>query len=110
MSLKDNIQIRTDSSTNFNLANISLFKGEMAHESDTGRNKLGDGSLLYQSLGYMDQIGPRFLKPYTVAQAEAIATTSLSGMVWVSDETGGAQPAYSDGTNFRRFSNGAIIS
>lgn len=30
--------------------------------------------------------------------------------VWVSDEVGGAQPAYSDGVNWRRFSDGEIVS
>lgn len=32
------------------------------------------------------------------------------GMVYVSDETGGAIPAFSDGTNWRRVSDRAIVS
>jgi len=31
-------------------------------------------------------------------------------LIFVTDETGGPVPAYSDGTNWRRFSDGAIIS
>jgi hypothetical protein len=31
-------------------------------------------------------------------------------MIWVADEAGGAQPAVSDGTNWRRFSDRAIVS
>lgn len=109
--LKDHIQILSDTSANLNLANNVLEDRELCYESDSGRYKMGDGSLPYGSLGFMDQDGIHFLKSYTVAQAEAItASTALRGMIWVSDETGGAQPAYCDGTNFRRFSDGTIIS
>lgn len=110
MALKDNIQLRMDTSSNFNTVNPNLLKGEFAWETDTGRNKIGDGSLPYASLDYMDQVGPHFLKPYTLVQADLIKTTSERGLIWVSDETGGASPAYCDGTNWRRFSDGAVVS
>ena len=108
---KDHIQILSDTSANLNLANSVLADRELCYESDTGRFKLGDGSLPYSNLDYIDQDGIHYLKSYTVAQAQAItAADARRGMIWVSDETGGAQPAYCDGTNFRRFSDGAIIS
>ncbi len=110
MALKDNIQLRNDSSSNFNTADITLLNGELAFETDTGRKKLGDGSTPYSSLTYTDQIGVHYLKPHTVAQANLIKTTSEQGIIWVSDETGGASPAYCDGTNWYRFSDGSVIS
>jgi hypothetical protein len=38
------------------------------------------------------------------------ASTFVRCQIWVSDEAGGAQPAYSDGTNWRRYSDGAVVS
>jgi hypothetical protein len=110
MALKDNIQIRNDSSSNFNTADITLLEGELAFETDTGRTKIGDESTPYSSLTYTDQIGVHYLKSHTVAQANLIKTTSEQGILWVSDETGGASPAYCDGTNWYRFSDGSVIS
>jgi hypothetical protein len=51
---------------------------------------------------------PLQLKSYTVLGVPA-AASSLGQLVFVSNESGGAVPAYSDGTNWRRFSDGAII-
>jgi len=44
---------------------------------------------------------------YTVA---TLPTGSTGGMIHVSDETGGAQNAYYDGTNWKRMSDGATVS
>ena len=54
------------------------------------------------------------LKPL-VLQSVAVAdllTASLwtGGIIFVSDETGGAQPAFSDGTDWRRFTDRAVVS
>lgn len=45
----------------------------------------------------------------TVATVPAAADWT-GGLIYVSDEVGGATPAFSDGTNWRRFSDRAIIS
>ncbi len=45
---------------------------------------------------------------YTVTSLP-VATTA-AGMIYVSNETGGAQPAFSDGTNWRRFTDRAVVS
>lgn len=47
------------------------------------------------------------LRSYTVATVPA---PTAGQMIHVSDETGGAQAAYADGTNWRRISDGAIVS
>ena len=49
------------------------------------------------------------LTSYTVATLPD-ATTNLDGIIIVSDETGGRTIATSDGTNWRRVSDGAIVS
>ena len=50
---------------------------------------------------------PLQLKSYTVG---TVPSASTIGNIRVSDETGGSVPAYSDGTNWRRYSDGAIVS
>lgn len=49
------------------------------------------------------------LKPYTVAEL-ANVTPTLGSYVMVSDEAGGAVPAFGDGTNWRRATDRAIVS
>jgi len=57
---------------------------------------------------------PQFQQPvglpsYTVAGVPTAATFT-AGMIYVTDETGGAVPAFSDGTNWRRVTDRAIVS
>jgi len=110
MSQAENIRLRIDTSTNWTAADPTLLAGESGLESDTGRIKIGDGSTAWTSLGYFLEKSPVYLKSYTVAQAQAIQTTATRGMGWISDEAGGAQPAYCDGTSWFRFSDGTNIS
>ena len=49
------------------------------------------------------------LTSYTVAMLPD-ATVKAGGMIFVSDETGGAVPAFSDGTNWRRVTDRTIVS
>lgn len=49
------------------------------------------------------------LHAYTVATLPD-ATVSVGGMIYVSDESGGAVPAFTDGTNWRRVTDRAIVS
>lgn len=67
--------------------------------------------------GLMKQ--PANLPSYTVAQAalldvndfySAAPGNAYSKLIYVTDETGGAVPAFCDGTNFRRVTDRAIIS
>lgn len=59
--------------------------------------------------GTKPMLAPLVLKEYTVS---TLPTASLweGGLIYVSDETGGAQPAFSDGTNWRRFTDRAVVS
>jgi hypothetical protein len=55
-------------------------------------------------------VSPSFRLPaYTVATVPP-ATENTGGVVYVSDETGGAVMAFSDGTNWRRVTDRAVIS
>lgn len=53
--------------------------------------------------------GPFVLPPYTVATLPA-AAGNTRGMIYVTNESGGAIPAFSDGTNWRRVTDRAIVS
>lgn len=58
--------------------------------------------------------GPFLIRGYTVASAPSPAEwsdgTEYTSLIYVSDETGGATLAFSDGTNWRRVQDRAIIS
>ena len=66
---------------------------------------------------YDNLTGVNDTKSYTVAELVDIpatnydpATTGRTAFVYVSDESGGAQMAFSDGTNWRRFTDRAVVS
>lgn len=48
------------------------------------------------------------LQTFTVATLPA--ATGAKRMIYVSDETGGAVPAFNDGTNWRRVTDRAVVS
>lgn len=49
------------------------------------------------------------LASFTVATVPT-ASENTNGLIYVSDEAGGAVPAFSDGTNWRRVTDRAVIS
>lgn len=53
--------------------------------------------------------GPLVTATYTVATLPAVATYP-GGLIFVSDETGGPTIAYSDGTDWRRVYDNAVVS
>lgn len=59
--------------------------------------------------GTEGMINPLKLEQYTVAGVPD-ATLWTGAFIYVSDETGGAVPAFSDGTNWRRVTDLAIVS
>lgn len=72
-----------------------------------GRAKTGF-QLFLDAVGLNSTTGRVNLLPYTVA---ALPAASVGyGMIMVTDETGGPVPAYSDLTNWRRVTDGAIVS
>lgn len=53
--------------------------------------------------------GPQVLTSYTVTTLPD-ATKWIAGQIYVSNESGGAVPAFSDGTNWRRVTDRAVVS
>lgn len=50
------------------------------------------------------------LPSYTVAGVPDAAQSGAGAMIYVTDETGGAVPAFSDGTNWLRVTDRMVIS
>jgi hypothetical protein len=72
----------------------------MESELDMGGNDITNvGSIEFVS---------HTLISYTVATLPS--ATTVGQMIYVTDETGGAVPAFSDGTNFRRVTDRAVVS
>lgn len=57
--------------------------------------------------GTVEIEGPFVLASYTVA---GVPTAVAGGLIYVSDETGGPVMAFSDGTNWRRMTDRAVVS
>jgi hypothetical protein len=74
-------------------------------ESVTAQSDLGE--LVISGLIYPNQF---VLPTYTVAQLANVGVTPAGQMVYVSNESGGAVPAFSDGTNWRRVTDRQIVS
>lgn len=70
-----------------------------------------DADLLVEkdAAGTVRALGSR-LRSYTVGTLPSASTFAAGALVYVSDETDGAQPAFSDGTNWRRFTDRAVVS
>lgn len=58
----------------------------------------------------LDVRGPIRCASYTVATVPSAAAVGAGAMIYVTDETGGATPAFSDGSDWRRASDRASIS
>lgn len=63
---------------------------------------------LYQQL--VRSIGVVKLANWTVATLPDAATAGAGMMIYVSDESGGAVPAFSDGVAWRRVTDRAVVS
>jgi hypothetical protein len=73
-----------------------------------GRARFGAGGVTSQAK--LDIDGAAKVASYTVATAPSASTTGAGSMIFVSDESGGATIAFSDGTNWRRVSDRAVVS
>ena len=74
-------------------------------DAATGRVGLGIANPAVR----LDVEGAVRVKPFTVAEVPA-ASAGAGQLIFVSDETGGATLAYSDGTSWRRVADRAVIS
>lgn len=78
---------------------LSSYLGSLAVRANIGLARDGTEAMT----------GPLVTKSYTVAGVPA-ASDYTQGVIYVSDETGGATLAFSDGTNWRRVQDRVIIS
>jgi hypothetical protein len=58
----------------------------------------------------IENLFPSIMQSYTVTGVPTPDTALIGGMIYVTNETGGAVPAFCDGTNWRRVTDRAIIS
>lgn len=58
----------------------------------------------------VENLFPSILPSYTVIGAPTPSSDLIGGMIYVTNESGGAVPAFCDGTNWRRVTDRAIIS
>jgi len=82
---------------------------------DTNTISSGDGTVQIDDnveiTGKLTMGGLLILSNQTVAQLNTLAPTAAAGtMAFCTDETGGAQPVFYDGTNWRRMTDRIVIS
>jgi hypothetical protein len=65
------------------------------------------GTIVVSGLIYPDQF---VLPSFTVAELADVSNFPAGQMVFVTNESGGSVPAFSDGTNWRRVTDRQIVS
>ncbi|MDN3712118.1 hypothetical protein QWZ10_10505 [Paracoccus cavernae] len=99
-----------------NVGRITWTLVDVATGNRTGQLMLGviHGGTMVNAIrltGYSVQLlVPPKLPVFTVANAPAAGPAGAGSMIYVSNESGGATPAFSDGTTWRRVSDRAVIS
>jgi hypothetical protein len=113
----DDTPILSASNTLFTVAHSTLHLG---NQTDTGLSRVSSG--LYEvnngtvnqprDFRVRDLIATQYLRPasYTVAAANALSSPPDGAIIYVSNETGGAIPAYRRGSSWLRFGDNAAIS
>lgn len=93
---------------NFGLANGGNLKIQTLNDAGAGAV---DAITIFRTGTALDGISfgaKAGLKPYTVAGLPAVGSAGF--MIFVTNEAGGAVPAFSDGTNWRRVTDRLIVS
>lgn len=122
-----NLQVlSTDGSGNLSFQSVSTLSGGFDWNADTDLGLItdsvtitSDSGLITSSAGSSYDLGliattgsvypTQFVLPlFTVSTLPSV--NPAGQMLFVTDETGGAIPAFSDGTNWRRISDAAIVS
>ena len=75
---------------------------------DAGQNRVGIG--ISNPTTSLDVFGPIRPKAYSVATLPSASGNGAGAIIYVSNETGGAVLAFSDGTNWRRVTDRAIVA
>lgn len=84
-------------------------KGQVTYSTLTAQHFNYMNWLFSLWTAYFDE---RINKPesYTVATMPSASSRGAGAMIYVSNETGGAVPAFSDGTDWRRVTDRTIVS
>jgi len=107
-SVADNLVLAADES-NLGADSTMQFRVDAAEVARlTSAGNLGVGTVNPSTR--LHAAGPIRCGSYTVATVPNAATVGAGSTIYVTDETGGATHAASDGTNWRRMSDRAIIS
>ena len=86
--MADLIQISRDTASNWTSANTVLAQGELGAETDTSKIKIGDGSTVWNSLGYLIDAGGYITATSTnTLSNKTLAATTLSGQLTGADQT-----------------------
>jgi hypothetical protein len=75
--------------------------------TDAVTTEIDMGTIVTGGVIYPDQL---VIPSYTVAQLANLSATPAAQFVYCSDESGGAVPAFSDGTNWRRVTDRAVVT
>ncbi len=91
---------------------------EITSKPDHGEVIIENGKASYRLQNFIDNLVLQLnqnvlgqqvnLPSYTVSSLPTV--NSFPGLIFVSDEIGGAVPAFSDGTDWRRVTDRAIVS
>lgn len=92
-------------------ADFQVYLDELQEQLNTAITAVSDLETITADLQtQLDTVvGPQVdLTSYTALTLPTV--TATPGLIFVTDETGGAVPAFSDGTNWRRVTDRAIVS
>ena len=110
----EHVKLFATASYEFNIQNVAshnfIVHGQTNNALfvDAGLNCVGIGT--EAPMTKLDVDGPIRPKSYTVATLPSPASNGEGAMIYVSDETGGAVLAFSDGTDWRRVTDRAVAS
>ena len=95
----------------YNLGELYRRKGDPAKMIEYYLNALSaDPGKIYTIQTLLDVNGAVRVKSYTVAGLPSASGEGAGAMIFVSDETGGAVLSFSDGTDWRRVTDRAVVS
>lgn len=86
------IQFRQDTSIRWTAINPVLAMGEPAYETDTGKQKIGDGKTAYKLLPYKLEVGPQGIAGPAGPQGP-VGLTGDRGLQGIAGPVGGAGPS-----------------
>ena len=103
--IANSLSIDTGGSTRINVTNATTF---FTNDVDLTNKDILNGGNIDANTYTASGTGAQFVLPsYVVA---GLPTGVTGGMIFVTDESGGPVPAYYDGSDWRRVTDGAVVS